>query len=195
MNPRSNYNNIFCGELQFNIFNDYRSIGTYKDTAPAKIETKIISIIADLEIISEKIKEDRIESERRKIIREKEEQEARVIENKRNAEKRDFKSLFTMAERLHKTNILRQYISTYEEFVNARGEMDEEIVAKIVWAKEKADWLDPFISKNDTYMDHFDKDTIIQQECPKKNSWDYSGDTSSSKDSFWSNPFRKRNQW
>ena len=96
-----------------------------------------------------------------------------------------------MAERLHKTNILRQYISTYEEFINKQGEMDEEIAAEIQWAKEKADWLDPFISKKDHYMDRYDKDEIIQPECPKKNTWDNPSYTSSPGHSFWSSPFRK----
>ncbi len=69
--------------------------------------------------------------------------------------------------------------------------MDEEIAAEIKWAKEKADWLDPFISKKDQYMDHYDKDEIIQPEFPKKPTWDYPSHTSSHSYSFWSNPFHK----
>lgn len=191
-NPRSSYYHIFSGELHFNIFDDYNRISyTYKDTIHTKIEDKIISIIADLEIRAEKIKEERIEAEQRRIIREKEELERKKFEEKRKAELKEFKSLFTMAERLHKTNILRQYISTYEEFMNKHGEMDEEIAGEIQWAKEKADWLDPFISKKDQYMDHYDKDEIIQPECPKKNTWDSPSYSSSHGPSFWSSPFRK----
>lgn len=190
-NSRNSYNNIFCGELHLNIFYGHGDKDTFKDTTQTKIEDKIISILANLEIRSEKMKEERIEAERRRIIREKEELERKQFEEKRKAELKEFKSLFTMAERLQKTNILRQYISTYEEFINKRGEMDEEIVAEIQWAKEKADWLDPFISKKDQYMDHYDKDEIIQPECPKKNTWDYPNHTSSHGHSFWSNPFRK----
>lgn len=189
-NPRSNYYLIFTGELHFNILND-RVTHTFKDTPNTKLEQKIITIIADLEIRSEIIKEDRIEAEKRRIIREKEELERKEFEEKRKTELKEFKSLFTMAERLHKTNILRQYISTYEEFINKRGEMDEEIIAEINWAKEKADWLDPFISKKDKYMDYYKKDEIIQPDCPKKNTWEYSSYTSSSGSSFWSSPFRK----
>ena len=190
-NPHDRYYNIFSGELLFNIFYGYNEKDTIKDTAHTKIEDKIISITANLEIRSEKIKEDRIEMERQRIIREKEEFDRKKLEERKKSELNEFKSLFTMAERLHKTNILRQYIITYEEFANKSGEMNEEIAAKIEWAKDKADWLDPFISKKDQYMDHYKKDEIIQPECPKKNSWDNPSYSSSIGNTFWSNPSRK----
>lgn len=190
-NPRNSYNNIFCGELHFNIFYGYSEQDTFKDTAHTKIEDKIISIIASLEIRSEKIKEDRIEKERLRIIREKEERDRKDLEERRISERKEFKSLFKMAERLHKTNILRQYINTYEEFVNQSGEINEEAAAKIQWAKEKADWLDPFISKKDQLLDYYNKDEIIQSECPKNNTWENQSYSGSSVHSFWSSPYSK----
>ena len=62
----------------------------------------------------------------------------------------------------------QQTLSTFEEFVSRDGEVTEEIATKIEWAKAKADWLDPFISKEDQYLDSYDKDEIIQPECPRK---------------------------
>ena len=67
----------------------------------------------------------------------------------------------------------------------------EEIAKKIEWAKEKADWLDPFISKINQYIDYYDKDEITQPEFPQKNTLGYSNYISPSKHSFWSNLFRK----
>lgn len=190
--PRNNMNNIFCGELHFNIFWEYRESKIFKDTATTRLEDKIISIIATLEVRSEKIKEERIEEERRRIIREREERERKEFERDRNEEKNEFLALFTMAERLHKTNILRQYIRTYEEFINKQEWMTEEVAEKIQWAKDKADWLDPFLSKEDKYMDHYNKNEILSPECPNKNPWNYSGYSGSSKEySFWSSPYRK----
>lgn len=191
-NPRNNYYNIYSGELHFNVYDDYRIIYSYKDTTVTKLEDKIVPIIADLEIRSEEIKEERIEAEKRRIQREKEEQERKKFEENRKSEFKAFKSLFSMAERLHKANILRQYIATFEEFAKSKGEIDEDVAEEIEWAKEKADWLDPFISRKDKYLDHYNKDEIIQPECPKKNTWDYPSYTSSSGNSFWSNPFHKR---
>jgi hypothetical protein len=191
----SKYMKVFSGELHFNIFYGYRDKDTFKDTSQTKLEDKIIPIIANLEIRAEKIKEERIESERQRVIRENEERLREEFKQKKKAEKKEFKSLFLMAERLHKTHILRQYISTFEEFVSRDGEITEEIATKIEWAKAKADWLDPFISKEDQYLDSYDKDELIQTECPKKDTWNYpsySDYQSTPKYSFWSNPWRNR---
>ena len=191
----SKYMKVFSGELHFNIFYGYRNKDTFKDTSQTKLEDKIIPIIANLEIRAEKIKEERIESERQRLIRENEERLREEFKQKKKAEKKEFKSLFLMAERLHKTHILRQYISTFEEFVSRDGEITEEIATKIEWAKAKADWLDPFVSKEDQYLDSYDKDEIIQPECSKKDTWNYpsySDYQSTPKYSFWSNPWRNR---
>ena len=185
------FDTAYAGELQFNVFNEYeRVISTFKDTPRTRIEDKIISIVATLEIRSKTIKEDRIEAERIRIKREKEELERQQFKEKRKQEYHEFLSLFSMAERLHKTFILRQYISTYEDFVKKSNGMNEEIAAKIKWAREKADWLDPFINKEDLYMDHYNKDEIIQPECPKQNMWDNPGYRSSTGDTFWSRKYK-----
>jgi len=185
----------FCGELSFNIYYNYRDKTIFHDTKYTKIEDKIIAIIASLEVRSEIIKEERIEAERQAKIRVEEERIRQEFKTKQNQELKEFKSMFSMAERLHKTNILRQYISTYEHFILDQGEMNEEISERLKWAKEKADWLDPFVSKADKYLDEFRKDEILKPDCPKSNAWnysDYSSYYSSSNNSFWSNPFRKR---
>jgi hypothetical protein len=189
------YNYIQSGLLCFNIFYGYRDKDVLKDSAYTKLEDKIIPILANMEIRAEKIKEERIEAERRRIERENEERLRREFKEKQDAEKKEFKTLFLMAERLNKTQILRQYISTFEEFLNSKGEMDEESASKIEWAKLKADWLDPFISLEDKYLDPYDKNELIQPECPKKDTWNWSSNSyyeSVQKNSFWSNPWRNR---
>jgi len=186
-------NTYFCGELCFNIYYGYRDKTDFHDTKYTKLEDKIIAIIASLEVRSELIKEERIEAERREIIRKEEERIRQEFKARQKKELNEFKSLFSMAELLHKTNILRQYVSTYEQFVIEHGEMNETISNKLQWAKEKADWLDPFISKEDLYLDEYDKNDILQPESPKYNSWRYEDSSSSYHNySFWSNPFRRR---
>jgi len=190
---------IYTGELSLNINYDYwykftfKNKSTFNDTKFTKLKDKIIAIIANLEVNSEQIKEERIEAERREIIRKEKERIRLEFEAKQEKELKEFKSLFSMAELLHKTNILRNYISTYEQFVIEHGEMDEEISNKLQWAKEKADWLDPFISKVDQYLDKYDKNDILQSESTKYNSRRYDDSYSSYYNySFWSNPFRRR---
>jgi len=183
----------FCGEFSFNIYYGYRDKTVFNDTKYTKLEDKIIDIIASLEIRSELIKEERIEDERREIIRQEKEKIRQDFKAKQKTELNEFKSMFSMAERLHKTSILRQYISTYEQYIMEHGEMTEDISKKLQWAKEKADWLDPFISKEDQYLDEFDKNDILQPESPKYNPWRYEDAHSSFYNySFWSNPFRRR---
>lgn len=188
------YNYIHSGVLHLNIFYGFRDKDVFKDSAYTKLEDKIIPIIANLEIRAEKIKEERIEAEHRRIIRENEERLQKEFKEKKEAEKNEFKSLFSMAERLHKTQILRHYVATYEEFLNSRGEMNEEASTKIEWARAKADWLDPFICKEDKYLDSYDKNELIRPDCPKKDAWNYSSnpDYSAPKYSYWSNPWRHR---
>ena len=191
------YSTDFCGELQFNIFYGYRDWDTWKekdtikDTSHTKIEDKMVSIIANLEVRAEKIKEKRIEDEIRRLKHEQEERERKDFEEKKKSELKEFKSLFKMAERLHKTLILRQYIDTYEQFIKKDGEISAEIAQKIQWAREKADWLDPFIDNDDLYMDYYDKDEIIRPKCPKENTWDNQSYSSSSGYSFWASPYTK----
>ena len=79
-------------------------------------------------------------------------------EKEKNSKKRkekeleDFKDLLYSAERFRKTNILREYINAFENHAIEDGETDDELLAKIQWAREKADWLDPFIAKKDNYL-------------------------------------------
>lgn len=192
-NPRDNYNNIFSGELHLNIFYHFgywEKSTCYKDTTYTKLEDNIVVIIAYCEIKSEEIKENRLEEEKRRTKMEEERRIQEEFEAKRKAELKEFQTLFTMAERLHKTNILRNYIYTYEEYLQKNEINDEEILANIEWAKDKADWLDPFVSKSDKYLDHFDKEKVIQSDSPKQNSWSHQDyNEQSSRDNFWKKPW------
>lgn len=192
-NPRDNYNNIFSGELHLNIFYHFgywEKSTCYKDTTYTKLEDKIVVIIAYCEIKSEEIKANRLEEEKRRTKMEEERRIQEEFEAKRKAELKEFQTLFTMAERLDKTNILRNYIYTYEEYLQKNEIYDEEILAKIEWAKDKADWLDPFVSKSDKYLDHFDKEKVIHSDFPKQNSWSHQDyNEQSSRDNFWRKPW------
>jgi len=58
-----------------------------------------------------------------------------------------------MTERLYKANIIRDYIHTYEIYLEKNRITEENVLRKIEWAKEKADRLDPFILKEDVRID------------------------------------------
>lgn len=178
----------FCSELHFNIFYNYNDKKTYKDTPYTKIEDKIASIIAFLEIKSDEIKEERQEREHQRKIQEEKERIRKEFEAKKANELKEFQSLFIMAERLFKANVIRNYIDTYEEYLRKKEISDKDVLEKLQWARDKADWLDPFISKEDQYMDCYDKDKIIQPDCPKQQPSRSSGSIYN----FWAKPWWKK---
>lgn len=139
----------FCGELQFNIHTWGNNKSMYQDTAHTRLEEKIISIVARLELHAEAIKENRIWAEQQRIKREEEERRQQIYQAKKEKELAKFQSLFTIADRHFKANIIRQYVCSYEEQLKTRSITDEEILAELAWAKDKADWLDPLTSKPD----------------------------------------------
>ena len=172
-NPNSsnrcdNNNNIFSGELQFYIYHSssFHSPTLVHDTAYTKIEDKIISIVAYLEIEADNRKTERIEAEEREKRRKEEERKREEFEEEKRKELEDFKDLLYSAERFRKTNILREYINAFENHAIEDGETDDELLAKIQWAREKADWLDPFIAKKDNYLNSYDMDRILQAAVP-----------------------------
>jgi len=48
--------------------------------------------------------------------------------------------------------------------------MNEEKLQWITWAKEKADWYDPFIQKEDDYLGRYDSN-ILESAAPKNVGW------------------------
>ncbi|MDR1632423.1 MAG: hypothetical protein LBR97_06050 [Dysgonamonadaceae bacterium] len=151
------------------------------------MEDKIVSIVAFLELKSDEIKIERQEREHQRKIQEEKERIRREFEAKRANELKEFKSLFIMAERLFKANVIRDYINTYEKYLNEKDISDSNVLEKLQWARDKADWLDPFISKGDQYLDGYDKDKIIQPDSTTQQ-------TSYDRDiyNFWVKPWWKK---
>jgi len=191
--------------LSFRILYSRYSLKEFKDTTHTRVEDKIISIITHLEMHSEWLKErrrlaeiERIKQEEEKRKREEEERKRKEFEAECRAELKRVESLFKMAERLHKANIIRHYISTYERHLEERDIQDEEMTNHLQWAREKADWLDPFISSDDELLRSFNKDNLFQPDCPKDHSRSSSSyqnsnnSTHSTGYNFWATPWWKK---
>lgn len=179
----------YCGELHFNIYYGYRDKTSYKDTMHTRVEEKIASIVAFLEIKSDEIKKEREERELQRKIREEKERIEKEFEAKKANELKEFKTLFIMAERLFKANVIRDYINTYETYLNEKGLSDSTALEKLQWARDKADWIDPFISKEDQYMDHYDKDKVIQSDQSPHQMYGSSSNRDGSIYNFWVKPW------
>ena len=123
------------------------------------IEFQLPKILANLELYAKKEIEEKRKSEIARIKREEELkilQERQLIENeiKKRIENEAsaFKELFVQASRLHQANILRDYIQTVEANAIRSGNISEELNNWILWAKQKVEWYDPLINREDSLL-------------------------------------------
>jgi hypothetical protein len=92
-----------------------------------------------------------------KKVREAKEAEIAKIKAK---EVSDFKLLINSSGRWHKSQQLRNYLSTYEDRMKSNGELTEEVINWLHWARKKADWYDPFIEAEDDIFEDVDRDAF-----------------------------------
>lgn len=86
---------------------------------------------------------------------EKEKEEQRLlqeVEDRRQKELADFNALLEKAQRWHKSDNLRCYIDEVERRAEALGIVSEEQQRWLEWARQKADWYDPFIERKDALL-------------------------------------------
>jgi hypothetical protein len=117
------------------------------------IETKLPIILAKLEAEGHREHEERIEREKRQKEREETLRIENEIHERKEKESHAFKEFFSNATRLHQANILRNYIRTIEANAIKNGSISDEINNWINWAKQKVDWYDPLINKEDLLLD------------------------------------------
>ena len=131
------------------------------DSQNNPLELRLANIIAYFEFIGELHKQNRLNRETERKIREANaEKQKRLVELKEN-ELRKFKELFSLADRFNKTKILRNYVESYRNSCLKRGLITGETASWIRWASEKINWYDPFIENKDELLDGFDRNTIF----------------------------------
>jgi len=115
----------------------------WRDAKSIKLEAKISTIIAWLEIKAEKerlrkIERERQENERKEKERlEKERQE--LIKNEIIA----FKDLYNKSELWYKAQKFRKYLKRFEEHLIDQNQLTKENIELLEFGHEKADWMDP----------------------------------------------------
>jgi len=123
------------------------------------IEDQLAKILASLELYAKKEIEEKIRREEERKKREEEriiliEKERIEKEHKKRIKKEflDFKELFVQANRFHQANILRNYIQLVETSAKEGSGLSEEYNNWILWAKQKVEWYDPMINKEDQLL-------------------------------------------
>jgi hypothetical protein len=130
------------------------------------LEEQLPRIIAQFELSGQEWKELR---EKQRI-----EEEARIekqrlqkeFEERQESELRKFKKMLSSASRWHKAENLRNYIKEVEAKALGNGNISYELKNWLEWARQKADWYDPFTEAKDELLDEINKDTL---ELPKRN--------------------------
>lgn len=143
-------------------------IKEWSDTKNILLEDKLADILVWIELKAKEDKERQIENalwwEKQEKIRLKEE----ALQKQKEQELSKFKELLSMATRWHKAEYLRNFIKELENNDLKLQFQNEVIEDTIQWAKEKADWYDPLIEKEDKLLADVDRDTL---EVKKNKYW------------------------
>ena len=132
----------------------------WREQKDKKLEDQILNVIAKLEHLAQKEKIARIERQERWRKIEEEETIKKAREEKVATELKNFKQLFETAGRWHRSQYLRNYINEFERYALESNCLDSHKRDWIAWAKEKADWYDPFIEKEVDLLRKIDRETL-----------------------------------
>ena len=178
----------FCGELRFIIswgWNFYNK-QEFKDTSTIKVEDRIVSIIARLEIVSKEIKERREADELARLRRQEEERRKEERKKLEEIEVKKLKSLIHDMNLYHAANAIRNYIDIVEQNSIAGGYQSEENQQLLEWARKKADWLDPTSEyQDDLLSNNYSPYDFIKIENSNSTSWGINQNTSDNRFPFW----------
>lgn len=124
----------------------------WRDAIKYPLETKLSSILAKLELEAQRLKEWHIQIEQhhkeRERLKQIEEQQQRRLQREHN----DFKNVLHASKRWNKAMELRNYLSAVEQHAIKNNTLTASLQSEIQWAREKADWYDPLIQKEDELL-------------------------------------------
>ena len=166
---QTDYKYLFVdsGNLRFEMgiddFSSWHRPLKVEDNEKRKLEDCIKTIVTKIEYQYIHILERRAEEERRRReweekerIRKEIERQEQLKKERHDAEISRLKRVFVDAERYNKANILRIYIKGIETH-DSEGQQIENIE----WIKQKIEWLDPFINKEDHILNESDYEYFI----------------------------------
>lgn len=175
---RGYYGTVGSGKLKFLCDKEQRSWRSdqrcaAQDTEYTHIEDKIERIIEVLgEIADER---DRAEEERRQAEerRRQEEEQKRLeaeekarIEARKEEERNKVRRLLLDADRVRVAAMIREYVAQYEVAMNDKMD-EEELKKRLRWMREKADYFDPFVNKEDEWLTETDLGRLLNPEIIK----------------------------
>ena len=127
----------------------------WNDGKRRKIESYLGEFIVSLIITANSIKNRRLEEEKAKELRLKEELKRWELEKLQNAEIEKYNSLVNAANNWQTSMLIMEYIEALEsntEMSMSNIEQKEKLAEYIKWAKSKAEWINPLTAKTDPIL-------------------------------------------
>jgi hypothetical protein len=124
------------------------------------LEEQLPHILAKLELQAKKDQEDAI---RRKIEHERyleEEKKRKAYEQLKEKELDDFRTLLKDAKRWRDIEWLRSFLAAAEQRIDKTDPLQAERMQWLEWAKQKVDWYDPTVNREDELLSDVDKGTL-----------------------------------
>jgi hypothetical protein len=104
---------------------------------------------------------------------EEEEKIRKEFQKKREVELQRTKELFNNAIYHNKAKIVREYLNELETKASLNNQLTLEVQDWLKWAKDKTDWFDPMIKKEDILLYESDKEDLIQIKKKENNFYRY----------------------
>lgn len=138
------YDHIYNGHICFTVYGQK----PYRDCKSYVVEDKLGEIMISIYEASELVCQERVGREEAERKRQEEARKRKELRERYNLEVERTNALVYAAEDYEIACKIRAFISAIEN----SGVVDEKIKTWIAWAKQKADWFDPTIARNDEYL-------------------------------------------
>jgi hypothetical protein len=138
-----------------------------------KLEKQLPKIVAKIELEAEKELEWREQCRINQIKREVEQKIRKDYEARKELEFNNTKDLFKEAEYHNKAKIIRDYIDSIEHQATKKNNLTTELKEWLQWAKDKVDWFDPLVNKEDNLLTEKDKEELISLKKTNNNFYRY----------------------
>jgi hypothetical protein len=128
----------------------------FLDSRKSTLEEQIPNMLAKIDSSIQERKNWRIQSEIKRIEKERQVEIGRKLHLRMEDELSRFVDFYNQAHRWKKYLVLKEYYEMIESESKESGKYEEWLE----WAKEKLDWYNPKVNKKDILLDKVDKDTL-----------------------------------
>lgn len=126
---------------------------SWKDTPITKLELRLGEVVSGILIVAKGTHDRNMEEARRQDARRRELELYEFITQRRAGEVEQFNKLEVSAHNWERAAKIRAYAAALEDNAHATGKLSEAEMDWLVWARAKADCVDPLIQVSDPILD------------------------------------------